>query len=279
MQDTNQHQQPRLALVTGATGAIGKAIALAIAQQPGYEVRLLCRDPQKAERAVSEIIELTGNPQIGFELVDLSRQASIEALARRLQGPVHVLVNNAAITPTQRMETPEGIELQFATNVLGYFWLTRALTEQLKAGSPSRVVNVASYWAGGLVLDDLEFKHRPYENGAAYRQSKQANRILTVAFARRLHEYGIAVNACHPGDVNSTLSNNLGFGGHESPREGARTPAWLVTDEIGQRETGKYFEHMQMKVCRFGEYDDMVEALYEACQGDPAKKDTGFLRN
>ena len=85
-----------------------------------------------------------------------------------------MLVNNAAITPRQRQETPEGIELQFATNVLGYFWLTRAFAEQLKAGSPSRVANVASYWAGDLDLDDLEFRKRPYNNDTSYRQSKQA---------------------------------------------------------------------------------------------------------
>jgi len=263
MQDPDQNQ--RLALVTGATGAIGKAIALEIARQPGNRVVLLCRDRQKAETAVGEIIRLSGNRQVSHEIVDVSRKASIDALARRLQDPVHVLVNNAAITPPQRRQTPEGIELQFATNVLGYFWLIRALTNQLKAGSPSRVVNVASYWAGALDLDDLEFKKRPYNNDAAYRQSKQADRMLTVAFARRLHEHGITVNACHPGDVSSRLSHDLGFGGHESPAEGARTPAWLATGETGQRETGKYFEHMQMRRCRFGEDSDMVEALYQAC--------------
>ena len=99
----------------------------------------------------------------------------------------------------------------------------------------------------------------------AYRQSKQANRMLTVAFAQRLREHGVTVNACHPGDVSSSLSNDLGFGGHESPHEGARTPAWLATDAIGQLETGKYFEHLQMRRCRFGEDSVMVEALYQAC--------------
>ena len=265
MQDTNQDQDHRLALVTGATGAIGKAIALEIAQQPGYRVKLLCRNPHKAEKAVSEIIQRSGNQRVSHEIVDLASKKSIEAVARRLQNPVHVLVNNAAITPRHRHETPEGIELQFATNVLGYFWLTRALAEQLRSGSPARVVNVASYWAGGMDLDDLEFKSRPYNNNTAYRQSKQADRMLTVAFARRLREHGVTVNASHPGDVNSSLSNNLGFGGHESPEDGARTPAWLATDEIGLSETGKYFERMQIRRCQFGEDSTGVEALYRAC--------------
>jgi hypothetical protein len=73
------------------------------------------------------------------------------------------------------------------------------------------------------------------------------------------------VNACHPGDVNSTLSNNLGFGGTETPEQGARTPVWLATDPTGQEETGKYFEHMRKARCRFGEDKTAVERLYEVC--------------
>lgn len=255
----------RLALVTGATGAIGKAIALEIALRQEYRIVLLCRDPHRAVKAVGEIAEHSGNEQVSHEIVDLSSKDSINALAKRLQNPVHVLVNNAAATSRRRQETSAGIELQFATNVLGYFWLTRAFSDQLRAGSPSRIVNVASYWAGDLDLGDLEFKRRPYDNNTAYRQSKQANRMLTVAFADRFREYGIAVNACHPGDVKSRLSANLGFGGHETSREGARTPAWLAIDAIGQRETGKYFEHMQRRRCRFGEDSEAVEALYKTC--------------
>jgi NAD(P)-dependent dehydrogenase (short-subunit alcohol dehydrogenase family) len=51
-----------------------------------------------------------------------------------------------------------GIERHFATNVLGYFRMIQALTPLLSASPLARVVNVASYWAGGLDLTDLEFK-------------------------------------------------------------------------------------------------------------------------
>ncbi len=254
-----------VAIVTGATGAIGKAIALGIAEEPGYEVVLLARNEGKARRAVRDIAQATGNNQVRYELVDVSRRASIQALADRWRGPLHVLVNNAAVTPRRRQETPEGIELQLATNVLGYLWMIQAFSEHLRQSAPSRVVNVASYWAGDLDLDDLEFKRRRYNNNKAYRQSKQANRMLTVADAERLRDYDISVNACHPGDVNSKLSNNLGFGGSETPAQGARTPAWLATDPTGQEETGKYFEHKREVRCRFGEDRQAVERLYEIC--------------
>jgi NAD(P)-dependent dehydrogenase (short-subunit alcohol dehydrogenase family) len=254
-----------VALVTGATGAIGQAIARQLAERESYEVVLACRHEGKAKQAVAEIQRATGNSNVRYELVDVSRNSSIQTLVGRWQGSLQILINNAAASPRQRQETPEGIEVQFATNVLGYFWMTQLFSDHLKASAPARVINVASYWAGDLDLKDLEFKRRRYDNGTAYRQSKQANRMLTVAFAQRLKPYTITVNACHPGDVNSRLSNDLGFGGHTSPDDGADTPVWLATDPVGQRETGKYFEQRHETRCKFGEDTAAVEALYAAC--------------
>lgn len=255
-----------ITVVTGASGAIGMAIARQLAAVPGHDVVLVCRNEDKAVRCVQNISRTTGNPRVRYELADLSRRASIEALAQRWEGPLDVLVNNAAITPRRLTHTPEGIEMQFATNVLGYFWMIEVFTEHLKQGSAARIINVASYWAGGLDLGDLEFEKRRYNNDAAYRQSKQADRMLTVAFARRLQPFGIKVNACHPGDVNSTLSNNLGFGGHESPDAGARTPVWLATSDAGGKHTGKYFEHQRQVSCPFGRDPAAVESLYATCR-------------
>ena len=255
-----------VALVTGATGAIGQAIAQQLATQNGYEVVLACRNEEKGRQVVAEIKQATGNLSVRYELVDVSRPTSIQALVERWRGPLHILINNAAASPRQRQETPEGIELQFATNVLGYFWLIQSFSACLKQSSPARVINVASYWAGDLDLSDLEFKRRSYRNGTAYRQSKQADRMLTVAFAMHLQPYGVTVNACHPGDVNSRLSNDLGFGGHATPDEGAETPVWLATDPLEQRVTGKYFEQRHEVRCHFGEDQAAVEALYEICE-------------
>jgi NAD(P)-dependent dehydrogenase (short-subunit alcohol dehydrogenase family) len=265
-QAQNKDAGKRTVLVTGATGAIGKAIARQLAAQD-HAVTIAARNEQKARQAVGEIKRATGNEEVYFELVDLSRKSSIQALADRWPGKLDVLINNAGTTPRRRLETPEGIEMQWATNVLGYFWMMQAFAEKLKEAAPARVINVASYWAGGLDLSDPEFKERHYENGTAYRQSKQADRMLAVAFAERFAPFPVTVNACHPGDVNSQLSNDLGFGGSESPDAGARTPVWLATDPIGKRETGKYFEHMRESRDRFTSDKSAVEALYEVCLG------------
>ena len=252
-------------IVSGATGAIGKAIARQIAAEVGYTVVLLGRDEQKTQEAVQEIRRASGNDNVWYELADVSRKSSIHSLAERWPGGLDVLINNAAIVPRRRQETAEGIELQFASNVLGYVWMTQAFSEQLKQCAPSRVVNVASFWAGGLVMSDLEFKRRRYTANDAYRQSKQANRMLSAAFAERLKPNQVMVNSCHPGNVGSTLLNNLGYEGLESPDEGARTPVWLATSPTGAQETGKYFKDLQEFPCRFAEDRSVVEKLYEAC--------------
>jgi len=252
------------AIVTGGTGAIGSAVAHQLADS-GCNVVLITRNEPKSKRAVNKIVHETGNTRVSYQLANLARHAEIAALRAAWQGPLSILINNAAATPPERQEMPEGIEMQFATNVLGYFWMIQEFKDILKVSSPSRVVNVASYWAGGLNFDDLEFKKRSYRNGAAYRQSKQANRMLTAAFAHRLKKDGVTVNACHPGDVNSNLSNNLGFGGHQTPAQGAETPVWLATSDEVKGVTGQYFERKRRTQCQFMEDKEAVERLFQIC--------------
>ncbi len=256
-----------VALVTGATGVIGGAIARQLALDPTYEVVLVVRDERRARKAVEAIRRDGGNDSLRWVLADLSRHGSIQALADSWQGPIHVLVNDAAVAPRTRETTPEGIELTFATNVLGYLWMAQAFAPHLARCKPARIVNVASYWAGDLDLDDLEFKRRRFDNHLAYRQSKQANRMLTVALAERLAERGITVHACHPGDPSSVLSRNLGFGGSESPENAARTPVMLARGELGADSTGRYFEYRREARCRFTADREAIERLYGICRG------------
>jgi len=260
------NQGRRVAIVTGANGAIGQAICVGMAEQ-GYEVVMVCRNPERARQAAMQVRKAVAGAAVRTEIVDLSRREEISALALRWQGPLDVLINNAAIAPRRRTETPEGIEMELATNVLGYVWMMRAFDNLLRASARARVVNVASYWAGDLDLDDLQFKRRTYNNDTAYRQSKQANRMLTVAFAKRWPAAEVTVNACHPGDANSTLSNSLGYGGHETPEQAADTPVWLATDPAVAGVSGKYFASRQQRSCEFASDNATIAALDEICAG------------
>lgn len=238
-----------------------------LAKEHDFLVVGIGRDPARIAATRREMEKRGLGDRVHFELAELSRVDAIRALADRMEGPLHVLINNASATPRRHEISAEGLEMQYAVNILGYFRMTEAFAPALELGAPSRVVNVASYWAGGLDLSDLQFERRRYDNDDAYRQSKQAERMLTVHFAGQLARKGITVNACHPGDVNSRLSNSLGFGGHESPDEGAETPVWLASSRDVDGVSGAYFERRRAVRCRFGEDATGVERLAEICAG------------
>jgi NAD(P)-dependent dehydrogenase (short-subunit alcohol dehydrogenase family) len=257
-------ENQKRAIVTGAYGAIGKAIATGIAMK-GYEVTLVGRDVKELEKVQQMLISCTSNALIQIHPVDLGLHSAILAFSRCWKGPLDLLVNNAATAPRNRTETAEGIEVQWATNVLGYFWMTRYFHPFMDGMPDARIVNVASYWAGGLNLRDPEFKERRYDNDTSYRQAKQANRMISAAWAERLKSMGITVNACHPGDVNSKLSNAFGFGGSESPEQGAATPLYLALSDEARGVTGKYYEHLRQVSCSFSKDIQATGQLFDLC--------------
>jgi len=197
----------RTVLVTGATSGIGLAAARALAAE-GVNLIVLGRDEERVRRVRAELVEASANPRVESAVCDLASAAEIAAFARGfLAGhpELHVLVNNAGVWSSRRELTPEGHEKTWATNVLGYHRLTRALEPALKAARPARVVNVASRLARDLDLDDLRFERRPWDGVTAYAQSKQANRMWSRALARRLAGSGVTANSMHPGGVNTGL--------------------------------------------------------------------------
>lgn len=246
-----------VALVTGATGAIGEAIARGLARRPGWSVVLAVRDANKGEALAGRLRGLGGDVRV--ETVDVGLRASIAALGARWRGPLHALINNAAITPRRREVTEEGVERQLAVNVLGYVRMIRALEGALAEDGHARVVNVASHYAGALDVDDLELVRRPYDNDTAYRQSKQANRMLTIVDAERLASRRILVNACHPGVVTSALAGSLGFSGPDTPDEGAATPLHLALEV--QDVTGKFFSGRVQRADGFAADRPSIDAL------------------
>lgn len=95
--------------------------------------------------------------------------------------------------------------------MLSYYLFIEGLKDTLIQNTQSRIVNVASNYAGDYDFNDLQFSSRSYESNTVYRQSKQCNRMLTWA-AHEMHFAGTntTVNACHPGVVTSPLLQSLG---------------------------------------------------------------------
>jgi NAD(P)-dependent dehydrogenase (short-subunit alcohol dehydrogenase family) len=265
-------------LVTGANAGIGKEIARGLLRQ-GATVVMACRSPERGAAARDELAASTGNPAAVLMPVDLSSQAQIRSFAAEfaMRHPLlHVLVNNAGIWNQQRELTGEGIESTWATNVLGYFLLTELLREPLARAGGARVVSVASEFARGLDLADVQFERRSYSGISAYAQSKQANRMWTWALARRLQGSGVTANVLHPGGVNTTLFRKAGgalgavaslYGAvmGRTPEAGADTAVWLASSPELEGRSGAFYADRQERACRFRNPTD-EERLWELCE-------------
>jgi NAD(P)-dependent dehydrogenase (short-subunit alcohol dehydrogenase family) len=246
-------------------------------------VVLACRDAARGDAARNAIARETGNEDVLVARVDLASQASILAFASAFSGAhpkLHVLVNNAGVWLERRQETVDGIETTWATNVLGYHLLTELLLPVLRAAAPSRIVNVVSRLAYGLDLGDVEFRRRAYRGRDAYAQSKQADRMLTWALARRLDRSGVTANAVHPGFVHTDLFHKAGglLGTAAtawaalrglSPEEGADTVAWLAASPEVAGRSGLFWSDRRERPCPFrGEaQEEKLLALCSAMTG------------
>ena len=155
-------------VITGPTSGVGKEIAMGLAAL-GAELILACRDIRKGKKTAAEITRRTGSSKLVVMKIDTSSQKSIREFAREFHKKyrrLDVLINNAAGNrgTLPKVDSVDGIELTFATNVLGYFLLTNELLDLLKKSAPARIVNVASTYASDLDLDDLQFKSRKFES-------------------------------------------------------------------------------------------------------------------
>lgn len=257
-------------VLTGSTGAIGGAVAAGLASSKQVStLALVVRDAAKGERIAAPL--RSSSLKVDVVVADLARPASVAECAAHLRdtyGTIHALINNAAIVPPTREEV-DGLECQFAVNVVAYLVLMRGLLPAMPQGG--RVVCVASDFAGGLDLGDLQTSKKPYDVRAVYRTTKQANRMIAAEAAaegRGFSEAGVSVVSCHPGVVTSSLLRNLGFGtGFDSAESGAALPLQLA---IGPHEppTGTYWGAGASAgcLCSFGKDVNGRVALWKACE-------------
>ncbi|MDN3355798.1 SDR family NAD(P)-dependent oxidoreductase [Actinomadura sp. DC4] len=243
----------RRAIVTGGSSGIGVETARALAGA-GAEVTLAVRDVAAGERTAKE---LPGRVLVAP--LDLADRSSVAAFVAVWEGPLHILVNNAGVMATPEQRTPEGWELQFATNHLGHFALTTGLHDALAAAGGARVVVVSSvgHVNGEVLFEDPHFERHPYDKWAAYGQSKTANVLFAVEAARRWAPDAIAVNALNPGRITSTnLGRHIGdvqaapasFDpgstdvSWKDTSQGAATSVLLAASPLVEGVTGRYFE-------------------------------------
>jgi NAD(P)-dependent dehydrogenase (short-subunit alcohol dehydrogenase family) len=275
--DAQRTMHGKHVLITGPTSGIGFQIAVELAIL-GARLTLACRDVARGRRAEDAIRHASGTAaRIAIAQVDTSSTSSIRAFAQAFRDSgerLDVLVNNAGISQGERNVASRGLELTFATNVLGYFTLTNELLDVLRRSAPARIVNVASRFAGHLDLADLQFERRAFDGLAAYAQSKACNRLLTWALARRIAGSGVTANAYAPGFVPGTaLSRDLpadvraAYSVREgrTTHEGADTAVWLASAPEVAGASGKFFMDRREVPCELRD-EAIEERLWTECE-------------
>jgi len=269
----------RAAVVTGASAGIGWQAALALAGL-GADVTVVARSPARATATIDALVAAGADrARLRGEAADLGLVGEVRALAARLAAAhprLDVLLNNAGCYPAARVITAEGLEEAWATNVLAYEALTTALHPAVIAAR-GRIVYVGSTRAGRLDIDDLTFARRRWNGIHAYEQSKQANRMLAWAWARRLDGTGATINVAHPGGVRTNIAHRqtglwgvlsrLAFLTQRSPRRGADTLVWLAASPEVAGASGGFYKDRRAIRCAWRDDHAAQEALWTRCQG------------
>ncbi len=248
------------AIVTGASSGIGVETARALAGA-GAGVTLAVRNTEAGERAASDISGTTGNPRLDVAPLDLADQSSVAGFVASWEGPLDVLVNNAGVMDLPELaRTPEGWEMQFATNHMGHFALALGLHDALAAANGARVVSVSSsgHGSSSVVFGDINFERREYDPSLAYGQSKTANALFAVGVTRRWGGEGILANSLMPGGIWTDLQRHWDpevLEGmkemtadsddpsiNKTPEQGAATSVLLAASPLVEGVGGRYFE-------------------------------------
>jgi NAD(P)-dependent dehydrogenase (short-subunit alcohol dehydrogenase family) len=201
------------AVVTGANSGIGLETAAALAAA-GARVILACRNDTKGEAAAEVIRERHSAAELDIVRIDTADLDSVRTAATDIldrTNRLDLLVNNAGVAWPPYALTPQGLEMQLATNFLGHFALTGLLLDRLQAAPAARVVSLTSlaHHLGRLRLDDLALARR-YQPFAAYAQSKLAVVSFTIELQRRLDKARSPMRAltAHPGGSRTELLRN-----------------------------------------------------------------------
>ena len=190
----------KIALVTGASQGIGRAIALDLAKH-GATVALAARSFDKLESLATEITSAGGTAK-PFPL-DVTSEDSVKSCAKAVLadlGSCHILVNNAGITRdglALRMKLPDFDDILRA-NLTSAFLLTQAVISSMMKARWGRVINIASVVG---------------ETGAAgqanYAASKAGMIGLTKSLAREFASRNITINAVAPGFIQTAMTDEL----------------------------------------------------------------------
>jgi 3-oxoacyl-[acyl-carrier protein] reductase len=191
----------RVALVTGASRGIGRAIALALAEQ-GAKVAVNYLTRAGDADAVTATIRANGGAAVAVK-ADVSARAEVDAMIASVTaqlGPVDILINNAGIAVRRDLDdlTEADFDRAIAVNLKSAFLCTQAVVPGMRERGWGRIVNISSGAARGAGVI-----------GAHYNASKAGMEGLTRGYAGRLAPAGVTVNAVAPSLIETDMATNF----------------------------------------------------------------------
>jgi NAD(P)-dependent dehydrogenase (short-subunit alcohol dehydrogenase family) len=242
----------RTALVTGATGGLGRIIATTFADL-GARVLVVGRDPGKVEALRRELAEAHGDDRAAGFVADMSSLASVAAAAaaiRASETALDIVVDNAGAINPERTTSADGFESTMALMAIGPFAFVRGLMPLLEHSADARVIAVTSggMYAQSLDVGDLDGDTIDYNGPRFYARAKRAQVALIREWARRSRGSGVTFAAMHPGWAR-TPGLSASLPGFErvmgpilrTPADGADTVIWLATTARPNVESGRLY--------------------------------------
>lgn len=267
----------RVALVTGGNTGIGLETARDLARR-GAHVIIASRNTAKSKQAVEDIIRTTGNKNVEYYYLDLSKFSSVVHFAEEINRNVeklHILVNNAGLIRGPTAPTEDGCNIVMQVNYISAFLLTLLLLEKLIASKPSRIVIVTSciHMFTYFYPDDLAGL-RTRLDFMKYSNSKLCQVLWMKALTKRLPD-GVTVNALHPGIVKTDIFDTLPVLLHKVIKiiisalfkdayEGAQTTIHLCVAPELENITGQYYKNCRPASISYCAKDDhLVEQVWK----------------
>jgi NAD(P)-dependent dehydrogenase (short-subunit alcohol dehydrogenase family) len=215
--DAQSETNSRIAIVTGGSRGIGRAIAEALLAE-GWRVYLCSRSQGSVDGAVQALRERFGESSVAGRPVDVRRQEEVDAFVSWVAGEagrIDCLVNNAGLgrfSPVDELTGDQWREV-LQTNLDGAFYFIRAVAPVMKKQGDGWILNIGSLAGKNAML-----------GGAAYNASKFGLIGLSEAAMLDLRQYGVRVSAILPGSVDT------GFGDRDS-RFGRQDRSWMLRPE------------------------------------------------
>jgi len=200
----------RTIIVTGSNSGIGFETAKVLASK-GAQVILACRNHQKGIEAKKRIVGLV--EYINLDLTNFNNIKKFCQAIHQKYEKVDILVNNAGVMFPPFTKTKENLELTFATNYIGYYFLSLQLLPMMKEVQGSRIVNVSSiaqYRINDINWESLNSK-KLYRKQEIYALSNLFRIMFTLDLEAKLREKKLKTVAisCHPGVALTNLTRHL----------------------------------------------------------------------